>query len=120
MKCSMLFALRKWMERGAVLSIQLNFGRKRGNFPVIGRPKSGKRGVYYSLRREACMAGHSKWANIKHRKERSDKKKGKIFSRIVKEIISAVKQGGADLKTNSKLRAAIQKAKDANVPNENV
>lgn len=66
------------------------------------------------------MAGHSKWANIKHRKERADKKKGKIFSRIMKEIISAVKQGGADLKTNHKLRAAVQKAKDANVPNENV
>lgn len=66
------------------------------------------------------MAGHSKWANIKYRKERSDKKKGKIFSRIMKEIISAVKQGGADQKTNSKLRVAIQKAKDANVPSENV
>ncbi len=66
------------------------------------------------------MAGHSKWANIKHRKERSDKKKGKIFSRIMKEIISAVKQGGSDTKTNSKLRTAIQKAKDANLPNENV
>lgn len=66
------------------------------------------------------MAGHSKWANIKHRKERSDKKKGKIFNRIMKEIISAVKQGGSDPKTNSKLRAAIQKAKDANIPNENL
>jgi YebC/PmpR family DNA-binding regulatory protein len=66
------------------------------------------------------MAGHSKWANIKHRKERSDKKKGKIFSRIMKEIISAVKQGGSDPKTNTKLRVAIQKAKDANLPNENV
>lgn len=66
------------------------------------------------------MAGHSKWANIKHRKERSDKKKGKIFSRIMKEIISAVKQGGPDAKSNSKLRIAIQKAKDANLPNDNV
>lgn len=66
------------------------------------------------------MAGHSKWANIKHRKERSDKKKGKIFSRIMKEIISAVKQGGPDVKTNSKLRTAVQKAKDANLPNDNV
>lgn len=66
------------------------------------------------------MAGHSKWANIKHRKERADKKKGKVFSRIMKEIISAVKQGGADLKSNTKLKIAIQKAKDANVPNENV
>lgn len=66
------------------------------------------------------MAGHSKWANIKHRKDRADKKKGKIFSRIMKEIISAVKQGGSDPKTNSKLRVAIQKAKEANVPNDNV
>lgn len=66
------------------------------------------------------MAGHSKWANIKHRKERSDKKKGKIFSRIVKEIVSAVKQGGSDPKTNPKLKAAVQKAKDANIPNDNI
>lgn len=64
------------------------------------------------------MAGHSKWANTKHRKERADKKKGKIFSRIAKEIISAAKQGGNDPKANSKLRAAIQKAKEANMPSE--
>ena len=66
------------------------------------------------------MAGHSKWANTKHRKDRADRKKGKIFSRIMKEIISAVKQGGADPKNNSKLRAAIQKAKDANLPGDNI
>jgi YebC/PmpR family DNA-binding regulatory protein len=66
------------------------------------------------------MSGHSKWANIKHRKERSDRKKGKIFSRIMKEIISAVKQNGPDPKSNSKLRLAIQKAKDANLPTDNI
>jgi len=66
------------------------------------------------------MAGHSKWANIKHRKERSDKKKGKIFSRVMKEVVSAVKQGGPDPKTNSKLRIAIQKAKDVNLPTDNI
>lgn len=66
------------------------------------------------------MAGHSKWANIKHRKERSDKKKGKIFSRVMKEVVSAVKQGGPDPKTNSKLRIAIQKATDANLPKDNI
>lgn len=66
------------------------------------------------------MAGHSKWANTKHRKERADKKKGKIFSRIMKEIISAVKQGGPDVKANNKLRAAIQKAKEANLPSDNI
>lgn len=66
------------------------------------------------------MAGHSKWANIKHRKERSDKQKGKIFSRLAKEIISAVKQGGADSKSNPRLKLAIQKAKAANFPNDNI
>lgn len=66
------------------------------------------------------MAGHSKWANIKHKKERADKQKGKIFSRIAKEIISAVKLSGPDPKNNPRLRLAIQKAKAANMPNENV
>ncbi len=64
------------------------------------------------------MAGHSKWANIKHKKERADAKKGKEFSRCAKEIISAVKQGGPDQKANARLRLAVQKAKAANVPNE--
>lgn len=66
------------------------------------------------------MAGHSKWANIKHRKERNDAKKGKIFSRVTKEIISAVKQLGPDPKANPKLRLALQKAKEVNLPNENI
>lgn len=66
------------------------------------------------------MAGHSKWANIKHRKEKADAKKGKVFSRITKEIISAVKQGGADPKSNTKLRLAIQKAKAVNLPSDNI
>lgn len=66
------------------------------------------------------MAGHSKWANTKHRKERADAKKGKIFSRVTKEIISAVKQGGNDPKTNAKLKLAIQKAKEINLPSENI
>jgi YebC/PmpR family DNA-binding regulatory protein len=64
------------------------------------------------------MAGHSKWANIKHKKDRSDQKKGKVFSRCAKEIISAVKDGGPDIKGNSRLRLAVQKAKAANVPND--
>lgn len=66
------------------------------------------------------MAGHSKWANIKHRKGKADAIKGKIFSRLVKELISAVKQGGPDPKTNAKLRLVLQKAKAANLPNDNV
>ena len=66
------------------------------------------------------MAGHSKWANIKHRKGRADAAKGKVFSRVTKEIISAVKQGGADPKSNAKLRLAMDKARAANMPNDNI
>jgi len=66
------------------------------------------------------MAGHSKWANIKHRKGRADAARGKLFSRITKEIISAVKQGGPDPKSNSKLRLVLQKAKAANLPSDNI
>jgi YebC/PmpR family DNA-binding regulatory protein len=64
------------------------------------------------------MAGHSKWANIKFRKEKADAKRGKIFSRIAKEIISAVKLGGPDPKANARLRLVLLRAKEANVPND--
>jgi YebC/PmpR family DNA-binding regulatory protein len=64
------------------------------------------------------MAGHSKWANIKHRKEKADTKKGKLFSRVAKEIISAVKLGGPDPKGNTRLRTALQKAREINLPND--
>jgi len=64
------------------------------------------------------MAGHSKWANIKHRKGKADVKKGKIYSRIAKEIISAVKLGGPDPKANPRLRIALQKAREGNLPND--
>ncbi len=64
------------------------------------------------------MAGHSKWANIKHQKAKSDAKKGKAFSRSAKEIISAVKLGGPDPKSNPRLRLALQKAREVNLPNE--
>ncbi|WP_348663710.1 YebC/PmpR family DNA-binding transcriptional regulator [Chlamydia vaughanii] len=66
------------------------------------------------------MAGHSKWANTKYRKERADHKKGKIFSRTIKELMAAVKSGGPDPKSNARLRMVIQKAKDQNIPNENI
>ncbi len=66
------------------------------------------------------MAGHSKWANIKHRKGKADAMKGKVFSRLTKEIISAVKQGGPDLKSNTKLRIVIQKARVANLPSDSI
>lgn len=66
------------------------------------------------------MAGHSKWANIKHRKSKADALKGKLFSRVSKEIITAAKLGGPDSASNARLRLAIQKAKDVNLPNDNI
>ncbi len=66
------------------------------------------------------MAGHSKWANIKHRKGRQDAKRGKIFTRIAKEITIASKEGGGDPDTNPRLRLAIQNGKSQNMPNDNI
>ncbi len=66
------------------------------------------------------MAGHSKWANIKHKKAREDAKKGKLFSKLSKLISVAAREGGGDPDTNPKLKDAIQKAKDANMPNDNI
>jgi len=66
------------------------------------------------------MAGHSKWKNIQHRKGRQDALRAKIFTKISKEIYAAARNGGGDVNTNTPLRIAIQKAKDANMPNENI
>ena len=66
------------------------------------------------------MSGHSKWANIKHKKEKTDAARAKVFTRIGKEITVAVKEGGGDPTSNSKLRDLIQKAKANNVPNDNI
>jgi YebC/PmpR family DNA-binding regulatory protein len=66
------------------------------------------------------MAGHSKWANIRHKKERMDAKKGKAFTRLIKEITVAARLGGADPALNPRLRLAMDKAADANMPKDNV
>jgi len=66
------------------------------------------------------MSGHSKWANIKHRKGAADAKRGKIFTKLAKEIMVAAKEGGSDENANPRLRSAIIKAKTANMPKENI
>ncbi len=66
------------------------------------------------------MAGHSKWANIKHKKERADAKRGKIFTRLIKEITVSARMGGGDPSTNPRLRLAVEKAYDQNMPKDNV
>lgn len=66
------------------------------------------------------MAGHSKWANIQHRKGRQDEKRGKIWTRIIREITVAARAGGGDLGANPRLRLAVEKAKAANLPADRV
>jgi YebC/PmpR family DNA-binding regulatory protein len=66
------------------------------------------------------MAGHSKWANIQHRKGRQDDKRGRIWTRLTREIIVAARQGGGDINMNPRLRLAIDKAKAANMPADNI
>ena len=66
------------------------------------------------------MAGHSKWANIQHRKGRQDEKRGKIWTRVIREIMVAARTGGGDLNANPRLRLAVDKAKAANMPADTV
>lgn len=66
------------------------------------------------------MAGHSKWAQIKHKKAHTDAKRGKVFTKIVKEIATAAKLGGGDPEGNPRLRTAIDKAKEVNMPHDNI
>ncbi|SHO44461.1 YebC/PmpR family DNA-binding transcriptional regulator [Desulfopila aestuarii] len=66
------------------------------------------------------MAGHSKWANIKHRKGAADAKRGKIFTRLIKEITVAARMGGGDIDGNPRLRAAVTTAKTVNMPKDNI
>ena len=66
------------------------------------------------------MAGHSKWANIQHRKGRQDEKRGRVWTRLIKEITVAARMGGGDPDTNPRLRLAVDRASDANMPKDNV
>lgn len=66
------------------------------------------------------MSGHSKWNNIKHKKEKTDSQRARVFTKIGREIAIAVKEGGADPNVNSKLRDVVAKAKANNMPNDNI
>lgn len=66
------------------------------------------------------MSGHSKWSTIKRKKERTDARRGKIFTKLAREIIVSARQGDSDPDHNPRLKAAIQRAKEANIPNENI
>ena len=66
------------------------------------------------------MSGHTKWSTIKHKKGAADAKRGKIFTKVIKEITVAARIGGGDIDGNPRLRLAVQKAKEVNMPQENV
>uniref|UniRef100_UPI0023A7DABF YebC/PmpR family DNA-binding transcriptional regulator n=2 Tax=Pseudomonadota TaxID=1224 RepID=UPI0023A7DABF len=66
------------------------------------------------------MAGHSKWANIQHRKGRQDAKRGKVFTKIIKEITVSARLGGGEVNFNPRLRAAVALAKEENMPQDNI
>lgn len=66
------------------------------------------------------MSGHSKWAGIKHKKAAQDAKRGKLFTKLIKEITVAAREGGGNAETNPRLRTAIDRAKDANMPQDNI
>src|SRR3989440_691091 len=88
-------------------------GLARGaNDKIIGFPELKTR--------RSAMAGHSRWANVKHKKAAADAKKGKIFTRLIKEVTVAARLGGADPAMNPRLRLAIDKAYDANMPKDTI
>ena len=66
------------------------------------------------------MSGHSKWASIKHKKGALDKKRGKLFAKLIKQVEVAARQGGGDVAANATLRTMVQKARDASVPNDTI
>ncbi|MEO8697218.1 MAG: YebC/PmpR family DNA-binding transcriptional regulator, partial [Acidimicrobiales bacterium] len=66
------------------------------------------------------MSGHSKWASIKHKKGALDKKRGKLFAKLIKQVEVAARQGGGDVNANATLRTMVQKARDASVPNDTI
>jgi YebC/PmpR family DNA-binding regulatory protein len=72
------------------------------------------------VEKDSFVAGHSKWANIQHRKGRQDEKRGRIWTRVIREIMVAARQGGGDLDANPRLRLAVDKAKAANMPADTI
>jgi hypothetical protein len=88
-----------------------------------GARKTGggvKSRLYVAKQGHRIMAGHSKWANIQHRKGRQDEKRGRVFSRLAKEITVAARMGGGDAAFNPRLRLAVDKAKAVNMPADNI
>src|SRR4029077_10308739 len=91
--------------------------RRRHGSPLKSLPPSF---LPRRRRRTFLMAGHSKWANIQHRKGRQDEKRGKVWTRLIREIVVGARHGGGDLSMNPRLRLAVEKAKGANMPADTI
>jgi YebC/PmpR family DNA-binding regulatory protein len=125
-ECPVLARLR----RGAMVKFASCSPACTGTKNALGGVNIALKSEYASLLRQAGyprrlrkafrMAGHSKWANIKHKKAASDAKRGKIWTRLIKEITVAARLGGGDIASNPRLRLAVDKAADANMPKDNV
>jgi len=87
--------------------------------PAVSAPLGCRYRHYWPIK-QGSMAGHSKWANIQHRKGAQDKKRGKLFTKLIREITVAAKMGGGDLDANPRLRLAIDKAKAQSMPKDNI
>jgi len=94
----------------------------QGSFPHanIARFQAGTITIKHSVKRSLLMSGHNKWSTIKHKKGAADAKRGKVFTKIIKEISVAAKLGGGDPAGNPRLRTAIDKAKEENMPKDNI
>jgi YebC/PmpR family DNA-binding regulatory protein len=89
-------------------------------FNEINNPNKIVNLHFYKIAKEEIMSGHSKWANIKHRKGRQDAIRGKMFTRLAKEVTIAAREGGGDPDMNARLRLAVQNARAQNMPNDNI
>ncbi len=99
----------RWMSTSCVTFIS-----GCGVVPASSRPKKDEN------KEVECMAGHSKWANIKHRKASQDKKRGKLYTKLIREITVGARMGGGDINDNPRLRAAVDKALAANMPKDTI
>src|ERR1700716_4748080 len=103
------------MRRAAIAPRRGTFGR----WASVDMPASGAVGATPDLRLRG-MSGHSKWSTIKHKKAATDAKKGAIFTKMAREIAVAAKEGGGDATANFRLRLAVQKAREVNMPMDNI
>jgi hypothetical protein len=107
--------------RSSIPRIRFREFSERTSRQIFQRSQRYRReAILLTFREVIFLSGHSKWANIKHRKAAQDAKRGNLFQKLVKAVIIAAKEGGGDPSMNMRLKAAIERAKAASVPNDNI